>query len=334
MQQSGEQRRLNGEGLFVLVLVGVLTWGAGEPGMAQGVAIGEAVEPVVGFGEINWTRGWIMAKGLGVPPSHATPNQARALAERAGYVVALRNLLEIVNGVRVDAESVADSYLTRNEVIRTRVSGLVRGAQIVQSDVQADGSVEVTVKMPLWGADSLVTAFLGEKAVRSHTLPPESPNKEGYTGLVIDARGLEVNPACFPAILDDQGRVLYGPEIVDRATAEKHGLVEYHTLPRGANLSSPFGDQAYVIRPVQIAPALREGRRPLKIKGVNRAGELKANIMISAEDAKKIRGDAHIGSALRRSKVVIVTDPLIGGIEGRIPAPDGLLAALRAGVTP
>lgn len=35
--------------------------------------------------------------------------------------------------------------------------------------------------------------------------------------------------------------MLYGPEMVDRAEAEKSGLAEYHTLPRDANLSHIYG---------------------------------------------------------------------------------------------
>lgn len=314
-----------------LMVAGVWLCGAIGPTMAQGQKPGEAVERL-GFGQVNWTTGWINATGVGVPPASGGPG-ARAKAERAGYVVALRNLLEIVKGVRVDAESVTNAYLVKNEVIRTQVSGYIQGAQVVKTDVQPDGSVAVTVKMPVWGRHSLITALLGEKAIQSRKLPPESERTKGYTGLVIDARGLGVKPACFPEILDEKGSVLYGPEIVDRALAEKGGMVHYLTLPEDAKLSSVFGEDAYIIRPVQVLRAPREGRRPLKIKGVKNAGSLKANVIISLEDAKKIRKDAKIGGALKRSKVVIVTDPLIGGIEGRGPIPDSLLAAVMAGAS-
>jgi hypothetical protein len=36
---------------------------------------------------------------------------------------------------------------------------------------------------------------------------------------------------------------------------------------------------------------------------------------------------------LKRSRVVIVTDPLIGGMEGRSPVSDRLVAAMPAGVS-
>lgn len=297
------------------------------PVNAQIVAPGEAVERA-GSGKINWTGGWIETTGLGAPPAKAAPGQSRAMAQRAAHVVALRNLLEIVKGVRVDSVSLVENYLVTSDVIKTQVSGFVKGAQVTKTDFQTDGGVEVTVRMPLWGNDSLITAFMDEKAMKPQDIPAEPTTDEGFTGLVIDARGLGIKPAFFPVILDPSGAVLYGPDIVDRSTAEKAGMAGYHTLPKNAELSSVFGEGAYVIRPVAVTPGGREGRRPLKIKGADKAGTLNANIMISSEDAKKIRGDAQMTVALKRSKVVIVTDPLIGGMEGRAPGSDGLLAAV------
>lgn len=314
-----------------IVLGGAITVGAAFPAAAQGPAAppaGEAIEKI-GEGQINWTTGWIKVTGVGAPPANVGPGQARAMAERAAFNVALRNLLEAVKGVRIDSETIADSYMVKNDTIRTQVAGFVRGAQVVKTDVQADGSVEVLVKAPLWGTQSMITAFMGEKPFKSQELTPESAGEmgtEGYTGLVIDARGLGVRPACFPMILDEKGEPVYGPENVHRGTAEKDGMVEYHAFPKDANISGLFGDDMFVIRPVQITAAPREGRRPLRIKGVDKRGALKANVLISSEDAKKIRGDSQIGGALRRSKVVVVTDPLIGGMEGRAPLP-GLLFA-------
>ena len=293
---------------------------------AQTVGPGEVIE-AVGSGEINWTTGWIKAGGLGVPPPQAGPSQAKEMAERAAYIVALRNLAEIVNGVRVDAETVVENYLVKSDTIKTQVSGFIRGAQKVKTDLEPDGSVRMLVRMPLWGSDSLISAFTHEKSVHSQKLPSEPPTQGGTTGLVIDARGLGTKPAFFPLLLDEQGTVVYGPETVDPSIAEKEGLVEYHTLPKDANLSSLFGDHMSVIHPVRMKAPPRQGPRPLKIKGFDKAGSLRTNILISSEDAKKIRNNPGLMAALRKSKVVVVTDPMVGGIQGRLSEEDRLLAA-------
>lgn len=312
-----------------VVLGLVCSLGAGGIAGAQAVALKDAVEPMAG-GLVNWSTGWVKATGLGAPPPNMGPGQARAMAQRAAYTVAMRNLLEVVKGVRVDSQSLVENFIVTNDVIKTQVSGFIRGAQVDKTDSQPDGGVEVTVKVPLYGVDSLITPFLDEKGVRPRELPPERPDQEGATGLVVDARGLGVKPACLPTILDEEGTVLYGPGDADRSFVQQGGMAQYKTAPKEADLSSLLGAGAVIIRPVQVSPAPpREGRRPLKIKGTGRSGVLKANVMISSEDAKKIRDSPGMAAALRRSRVVIVTDPLIGGMEGRAPAQEGLVASAR-----
>lgn len=299
-----------------VIAVGV--WGAVPMALAQQAKPGPLVEQM-SSGSVNWTSGWVKATGIGVPPAGAG-SSGKALAQRAAFSVAVRNLLEVVKGVRIDSATLVENYIIQNDVIKSQVSGFVKGAQVEKTVGSPDGSVEVFVKAPLWGVNSLYDPFLDQMGVQDQKLPPE-PAEESYTGLVIDARGLGVKPACFPAVLDDKGETVFGPKTVDRAAAQKDGMVHYMAAPKEADLSSLFDDGAYIIRPVQAKPPAppREGRKPLKIKGGDKAGALKANIIISSEDAKKIRDDSALSVALKRSKVVIVTDPLIGGMEGRLP---------------
>lgn len=298
--------------------------------LAQVMALGEAVEPVKS-GKINWTTGWVIAVGKGAPPVNPVNSaQSRMMAERAAKADAYRNLLEVVNGVRVDAATLVENFTTTSDVIKVQVGGLVKGAIPVKTESQPDGGAEVTMKMPLWGDKSLATILLNEKKVQAQDLPQESASDEGITGLVIDARGLGVKPACFPSLVDQNGVTVFGPEQVDRATAEKDGMIQYRVLPKDASLSFFFDEGFYVIRPVEAGAAPREGRRPLKIKATDKAGVYRANIMISSDDAQKIKDDPRMKSALARSKVVVVTDPLIGGMEGRGPAQDAFMLSRAA----
>jgi len=111
----------------------------------------DAVESV-GQGMINWTSGEVYATGIGAPPPNAVnPAQARAMAERAAQVVAYRNLLEIVKGVRVDSETVVENFMTKSDIIRTKVDGIIKGAMPIKKQYLSDGSVEVTVVMRMKG---------------------------------------------------------------------------------------------------------------------------------------------------------------------------------------
>ncbi|MCX5909587.1 MAG: LPP20 family lipoprotein, partial [Deltaproteobacteria bacterium] len=103
-------------------------------------------------GVINWSQGMVTAKGSGAPPTGITvPAQARLMAERAAKADALRNLLEAVKGVRVDAETTVESFTTKNDVVMTRVSGIVKGATVIDRRYLSDGGVEVTVGVNLTG---------------------------------------------------------------------------------------------------------------------------------------------------------------------------------------
>jgi hypothetical protein len=119
--------------------------------IAQTANPSDAIE-TVGQGMINWTSGEVYATGIGAPPANAVnAAQARAMAERAAQVVAYRNLLEIVKGVRVDSETVVENFMTKSDIIRTKVDGVIKGAMPVKKQYLSDGSVEITVVMRMKG---------------------------------------------------------------------------------------------------------------------------------------------------------------------------------------
>ncbi len=152
--------------LAFLLLIGNVAAGAVR---AQSSSPGDAVE-TTNSGMINWTAGAIYATGIGAPPAQSVnAAQARAMAERAAYVVALRNLLETVKGVRVDSESIVENFMVKSDVIRTRVDGIVKGARIVKTSYLSDGSVEIQVAMPLKGA--LLNALVPESFGRPVSMP-------------------------------------------------------------------------------------------------------------------------------------------------------------------
>jgi len=101
------------------------------------------------------------------------------MAERAAYAVALRNLLEVVKGVRVDSESLIENFMVTSDVIRTHVEGVVKGARIVSTQYMSDGSVEVQVAMPLRGAllDAVVPENYGRFAGPLPLKPAPVPQK-------------------------------------------------------------------------------------------------------------------------------------------------------------
>ncbi len=162
---------------FIVLFMGVLS-GHGAV-QAQTSGLGEAIE-TTSSGKINWTVGEVYATGIGAPPAIAVnAGQARAMTERAAVVVAYRNLLEVVKGVRVDSETVVKNFITKSDIVRTRVEGIVKGARIVKKQYLSDGSVEVLIAMPLKGElmDAIVPENFGRPSGQQPLEPMPQPQR-------------------------------------------------------------------------------------------------------------------------------------------------------------
>jgi len=287
--------------LFTVVVFGIAVQ---NDAVAQGQ---DLVESVGQNGKVNWTQGYVEAIGIGAPPesSYGKPN-ARPLALRAGKLDAYRNLLEVVKGVRIDSTTEVKDFTVSNDTIRAQVEGLVKGAQVYKQDYMSDGTVEVTVRMSL-GGDLAQAVLPIPKVLKSETFdrprgplspepkkvvdaPPSSPQAMVFTGMVIDARGIQARPAMAPKIVDESGQEVYGSMQVDREFAVQQGMSGY-----ARDLSSAQSNS-------------RVTNNPVTLKGVKTDGPGKSNIVISNADAQKIRSSAENLSFLKKARVMIVLD--------------------------
>jgi hypothetical protein len=291
-------------------------------------------------GEINWTQGKVTAKGSGVPQTGVTPSQARIMAERAARADALRNLLEAVKGVRVDAETTVESFTTKSDRVMTRVSGIVIGAREVGKRYLGDGSVEITMEINLTG--ELLAVMLQElpplnmplmptpslppiqKPAPPSTTPspvvppvpkpsppsppaeekkvPETPQTQAkvegkldlkkmeYTGLIVDARKLNLRPALIPKILNQRGELVYSQQSLDQRDLIKMGLVGYAKDVDAAAKNQRVTAEPYVI------------------SGLNATGDKRTDVVISDRDAQIVLTTAPYTGYLKNGRVMIVYD--------------------------
>jgi hypothetical protein len=254
------------------------------------------VETQVGSaGKVDWTTGVITAVGIGAPPaSPANAAQARAMAERAAQVVAYRNLLEAVKGVRVDSQTTVENFMVTSDVIRTQVSGFIQGATIMDKKYMSDGSVEVTVGMQLTGA--LADALLPQKpatppaAITAPSGMAPAAMGMAYTGLIIDARGLGVRPAMAPKVLNEEGKEVYGSAWINRDWAVREGMVGYLKDPAAAQQNPRVTDKPFMVKAVKVQ------------------GDARVDLVISNADAGTIHGQAQNLSFLEKCRVVILVD--------------------------
>ena len=120
--------------------------------LPAGPAAGEMQESMGSKGYVDWGRMMVAAIGSGAPPAQSVnPAQARAMAKRSAVVAARRNLLEVIQGVRVDSRTTVKDFMVVSDIIQSEVHGLLENARVLKTETFADGSVEATVGLALAG---------------------------------------------------------------------------------------------------------------------------------------------------------------------------------------
>ncbi|MCA2980387.1 MAG: hypothetical protein INH37_19115 [Myxococcaceae bacterium] len=214
---------------------------------------------------------------------------------------AFRNLLSQVKGVQVDGARKMDDVM-RDDSVRARVEGVVRGYTVANKRYFSDNGVEIDIEVPV----AMLTDILDPDATQLLAVPakgagkpaepakaPEAPaEKKGAeapatadlgTGLVIDARGLKLLPALMPRVLDEAGTPLYS---IDSLSAEARKTT---------------GVAAYVQSLEEAKKSMKAGDKPLVVKAAKASG---TDVMLPQEDAKRLASSNPPFLAL--GKVVIV----------------------------
>jgi hypothetical protein len=264
--------------LFFLFAVGIFLTGSG---LGQDYALVEDL----GKGTIDWANGLIHVVGYGAPPQGVFGPQAKLMARSAAKADAYRNTAEVLNGVRVSSQTYVENYVTRSDEIKLIVEGFVRGARIIRVDQHCDGIIELTIELPLGGQTGLTTllnrpevtggSVTGQAIPFGERWPEVATERTVYTGVLIDARKLNVKPALYPQIFDYEGYLLYASTLVDMARPGFTTIVAYarsldlaRKLPRlGDNplvltadgaVPTGDGDQTDIILGIDAAKAFRE----------------------------------------------------------------------------
>src|SRR6266545_207912 len=180
--------------------------------------------------------------------------------------------------------------LKTDQALTGRVEGLVRGFKVVGSPRYfSDGGVELDVEVPLEGAlsDALLPKTEPKPEAKPDPKPAKSEGAPSGTSLVVDARGQKVVPALAPRILDEAGKVIYGPASLGAAGRKVGGAAAYANdlAAAKASLKERIGDKPYVVKAVRA-----EG----------------SDLVISSADAAGLAGK-DLGF-LADAKVVILAD--------------------------
>ena len=257
----------------------------------------------------DWENATITVEGTGPMPANAyNAVQARMMARRVAIVDAYRQLAEQIKGVNVDATTTVENMMVTSDRVTTHVNALIQGARIVDEKVIAGGGYSVKMQLSIFGAgNSLASAVFDRPAVREDFPVPAVPEIStqpiiradgqssaaaspsglaigGFTGLIVDCRGLGLKPVMSPVIKNAAGTAIYGYKNLDYDGVVKNGMAGYTH---------------------DINKAGRAGSNPLVVKAVSLDNH-NGNPVLSIADANRVLIENGATGFLNEAKVVFV----------------------------
>lgn len=258
-------------------------------------------------GTIDWTTGVVEARGVGVPKTytyHTKPQAQREQILSEAINKAGHNLLETIINLRINSQSRVIDVVENFPSVMSQLREMAHKAPEIEKlrKYQYDGSVEVWSQMTLSGGFSQLILPPEIRQIESikPVLTPNSPLKartrqrssEIFTGMVVDARGIQAVPVLAPRILNENLEEVYGPAYVSREFAVQRGIVSYETNLWRAKFH------------------LRVSDNPLIVKALKSLWPSRCDFVISNADAAKLRSASEHLLFMRQCKVIIVLDAM------------------------
>ena len=266
-------------------------------------------------GYIDWTQHALFAYGAGVAPAAVTnPVQQRLHGLRQARDDAFRTLRELIGQVRLSADTLLqDAGLERDFQEFARVA--------IGSQSEDQGRYRIAVRLLLLGdfaaavlpqvepidprshpfpaapatADSLAAdpapAFIDSLAADELVFfVPDAP----YTGLLIDVRGLGLQPSIAPQVFSAAGHLIHGVATVDRGLATDYGVAGYDDDLNRAYTSERLGGEA---------------AKPFIVKATGTAGRYSGDAILDDFDAAQVLQADEAGDFLRQGRVTFLLGP-------------------------
>ena len=288
---------------MAVLIISILTGAFGQGYGAEPRSLVEIKEN----GAIDWTAGIVEAKGTGIPPTYIynrklQKDRQETLAEATRK--AQHNLLETIVNLRINAESRVIDVVEAYPSVMIQLRGMVRQAPEIETlrQYQYDGAVEVWSRLKLNGGFSQLVLPPEIRHIEpiKQILTPENNrtrqsrqrSSEVFSGMVVDARGMQAVPVLAPKIMDENLEEVFGPAYVSREFAVQHGVARYTT-----DIWKAKFDQRILGNPLIV--------KALKVLWPGRC-----DFIISNADAAKLKSASEHLKFLKECRVIIVLDPM------------------------
>lgn len=233
-------------------------------------------------------------------PEAKTSAQREQGAKRAAVVVAQRALVEYLEGFALVGDTMIKDGIQQYDVIRSAVSGFIKGSQVVFQEYNKDKDIAVAIiKIGLHGPKGFASTFYEKmkkdpdfgKSVQTDKPVFKAepvPLSVAYDGLIIDATEQNFRPALINRIFTAKGDVLYDPAKISQKVLVEQGCGEYTNS----------------VDKAKAALASRGVTNPLVLKA---AGSVSASdLQVTDEDAVSVFSANQKAGFLAAAKVAFV----------------------------
>ena len=244
-------------------------------------------------GTVNWTTGTITALGKALPGDQSqSAKESVFLSARSD---AVRNIINTLKQIKINNELSVSEYASTSNVILAGLEKTAREAIVSKQIYTSAHAVEITIEASLFGG--FLQLILPEEIRQIPKINPEiNPKKVPgigkslNSGLIIDARGLGIEPVLVPVIVSEQGHEAYSSVFISREFAVQIGVCKYV-----CSLDQALQDK-------------RIGDNPLVLKGLRKEGRQNATLVISMSDYLVLEKATERHIFLNECKVIIVRD--------------------------
>jgi hypothetical protein len=251
--------------------------------MLLAIAVAYAIDPVMesfAAGEVDWTNFRLVVHASSAGATGAMNNIESAEGDARAQLEP--RIEQLTRAVRIDRDRSADVLLDAEDAVADRLERNVSYWEVYEARYLASGGVELDAALSLqrWLRPAMVTLA---------TTRERPPVAGGASGLVVDARDLQVKCALAPEFLDTAGAHLFG--IADMT-------------PHAASQRPPV---VYVRDPADPIAARRAGLTPVFVRpeGV-RSG---TDLVFGGESAAALRALMEGADVFRNGTVVVVVSP-------------------------
>ena|GEM_PF-3907181 len=210
---------------------------------------------------INWFDYTISAAGKGeLPRMEMKWDKAEKIATRKAMMRSRYNLLQALKKLRIERELLVGELFREHKDLAADIRGKIHNSRITKKSVKNNQFVQVVTEIEIdsgfsrqlipsgvWYTDG--GDFL-DKSETKQKVRNEN-NKDNYTGIIVDARNLPAKPALIFRLYDQEGKVVYGPAIVERHFALDQGMAIYVSNKSAARETARVGKNPLVLRAIE-----------------------------------------------------------------------------------